>query len=108
VDGVGLDIVGKELEEETVPKVHRMAVLSNPANPGNVLALRNVKSTARSLGVQRLFLEARGPNEFEGAFAAMARERVGAFLVVPDAVFGLHRAQLRSLRPRAASRQCTA
>jgi hypothetical protein len=30
------------------------------------------------LGVQLQLLEARGPNEFDGAFAAMAKERVGA------------------------------
>jgi putative ABC transport system substrate-binding protein len=96
---VGLQVVGKELEllRETVPQAHRVAVLSNPANPGNVLALESVKSTASSLGVQLQFLEARGPNEFEAAFAAMARERAGALLVVPDAVFGLHRARLQNL-----------
>jgi putative ABC transport system substrate-binding protein len=96
---VGLEVVGKELEllKETVPKVRRVAVLSNPGNPGNVLAIGNVKIRARSLGVQLQFLEARGPNEFEGAFAAMARERAGALLVVPDAVFGLHRARLQDL-----------
>jgi ABC-type uncharacterized transport system substrate-binding protein len=73
---VGLDVVGKELEllKETVPKVRRVAVLSNPGNPGNVQALKNVKSTARSLGVELLFLEARGPNEFEGTFAARPRD----------------------------------
>ena len=94
---VGLDIVGKELEllKETVPNVRRVAVLSNPANPGNVLAITTVKTRARSLGVQLQLLEARGPNDFEGAFASMARERAGALLVVPDGVFGLHRAQLQ-------------
>jgi ABC-type uncharacterized transport system substrate-binding protein len=99
---VGLEIVGKELEllKETVPKVRRVAVLSNPGNPGNALAIRNVKITARSLGVQLHFLEARDHNEFEGAFAAMARERAGALLVVPDAVFGLHRARLQDLAAR--------
>jgi putative tryptophan/tyrosine transport system substrate-binding protein len=96
---VGLQVVGKELEllRETVPQARRVAVLSNPANPGNVLAIKSVKSTASSLGVQLQFLEARGPNEFEAAFAAMARERAGALLVVPDAVFGLHRARLQDL-----------
>jgi putative ABC transport system substrate-binding protein len=96
---VGLQVVGKELEllREIVPRARRVAVLSNPANPGNVLAIQSVKSTASALGVQLQFLEARGPNEFEAAFAAMARGRAGALLVVPDAVFGLYRARLQNL-----------
>ena len=96
---VGLDVVGKELEllKETVPNVRRVAVLSNPGNPGNTLSLENVKTRPRSLGVQLQMLEARGPNEFEAAFVAMARERAEAFLVIPDAVFGLHRVRLQDL-----------
>lgn len=96
---VGLEVVGKELEllKETVPNVRRVAVLSNPSNPGNVRALEVVKTTARPLGVQLQILEARGPNEFGAAFAAMARERAEALLVVPDAVFGFHRAPLQVL-----------
>jgi len=93
------EVVGKELEllKQTVPKVRRVAVLWNPANPGHALVIRHVKIVARALGVQLQSLEARGPNEFEGAFAAMARERAGALLVVPDAVFGLHRGRLQDL-----------
>jgi putative ABC transport system substrate-binding protein len=96
---VGLEVVGKELEllNETVPNARRVAVLSNPANPGNVRALETVKTRARALGVQLQILEARGPDEFEAAFAAMARERAQALLVVPDAVFGFHRAPLQAL-----------
>jgi putative ABC transport system substrate-binding protein len=42
-------------------------------------------------------LEARDPNEFDGAFAAMAKERVAALLVVADSLFLLHRARLADL-----------
>ena len=96
---VGMDTVGKQLEllKETVPKVRRVAVLSNPANPAHALALSIVKIAAQSLGVQFELLEARSPSEFEGAFAAMAKERVAALLVLTDGVFFLHRARLVSL-----------
>jgi putative ABC transport system substrate-binding protein len=47
--------------------------------------------------VQLQHLEVRGPSEFEGAFAAMAKERVGALLVVADAVFVFHRTRLADL-----------
>ncbi len=55
---------------------------------------------ARSLGVQLQLLEARGPNEFDGAFAAMAKERVGALLVVADSMLIAHRKRLADLAVR--------
>ncbi|HEU4371500.1 MAG TPA: ABC transporter substrate binding protein [Methylomirabilota bacterium] len=60
---VNLEFIGKgvELLKETVPTVRRVAVLANPANPGNVLAVRDVKAATRSSGVQLQLLEARGP-----------------------------------------------
>jgi putative tryptophan/tyrosine transport system substrate-binding protein len=77
---VGADVFGKDLEllKDIVPRVRRVAVLSNPDSPARPLTIRNVKDAARSLGVQLQLLEARGPEGFDGAFAAMAKERVGA------------------------------
>ena len=93
------ELVGKQLEQlkEIVPKVRRVAILSNPANPAHALSIREVKVAARSLGVQLQLLEARGPTEFDGAFATMAKERVGALLVAADPVFSLHRTRLADL-----------
>jgi putative ABC transport system substrate-binding protein len=98
----GLEIVTKQLEllKETVPKAHRVAILSNPANAYHQLAIREVSVAAGSLGVQLRLLEARGPNEFDGAFAAMAKERVGALLVVSDVIFNNHRTRLADLAAR--------
>ena len=98
----GLEIVAKQLVllKETVPKIRRVAVLSNPANAYHQLAIREVNVAARSLGVQLQLLEARGPNEFDGAFAAMAKERVGALLVLSDAVLNSHRTRLAELAAR--------
>jgi ABC-type uncharacterized transport system substrate-binding protein len=50
--------------------------------------------------MQLQLLEARSPAEFDGAFAAMAKERVAALVVVPDSMFQLHRAQLGDLAAR--------
>ena len=95
----GLEVVGKMLEllKEVVPKVSRVAVLSNPANRGHALALKEAETSARALGVRLQTLEARGPNEFHSAFAAMARERAGALFVLPDPIFFAHRTQLADL-----------
>jgi putative tryptophan/tyrosine transport system substrate-binding protein len=99
---VGLETVGKGLEllKETVPKLRRVAILSNPANPAQPLAIRDVKVAARSLGVQLQLLEARGPNDFDGAFAAMVKERVEALLVVADSMLGFYRTRLADLAAR--------
>ena len=96
---VGADIFGKDLEllKEVVPRVRRVAVLSNPDSPARPLTIRNIKDAARSLGLHLQLLEARGPEGFDSAFAAMAKERVGALLVVQDPAFIPHRARLVDL-----------
>src|SRR6266567_6599300 len=98
----GLELFAKQLEllKETVPKIRRVAILSNPDNAYHQLAIREVNVAARSLGVQLQLLEARGPNEFDGAFAAMAKERVGALLVLSDAMLNSHRTWLADLAAR--------
>ena len=99
---VGLETFGKQLEllKEAVPGIRRVAVLSNPANPGAALAISNLKVAALSLGVQLQLLEIRDPDQFDGAFAAMAKERAEALLVVSDAFFGVHGARLADLAAR--------
>jgi putative ABC transport system substrate-binding protein len=99
---VDVALVRKQLEllKEIVPKVRRVAILSNPANPFHAFVTRDVKGAARSLGVQLQLLEARGPTEFDGAFAAMVKERVGALVIVPDQMFQLHGTRLADLVAR--------
>ena len=102
VTGLSFDAgmeIGKGLEiiKETLPNSRRVAVLSNPANPGQPAAIKNVKAAARSLGVELRFLEAQGPDEFDGVFATMAKERVEALLVVTDSTFYIQRARLAEL-----------
>ena len=93
---VGPEIGGKRLEllKEAVPKVSRVAVLSNPANPSSVPYLEATKTAAGSLRVQLQMLEARGPDELESAFAAMTRERTDALFVLSDGMFFLHRTRI--------------
>jgi putative ABC transport system substrate-binding protein len=97
--GVGLETIDKSLEllTEMIPNVRQVAVLANPRNPSHSLAMERVKASARSLGLRLHLLEARGPDEFDRAFAAMTRERVAAVFVVSEAMFILHRARLAEL-----------
>jgi putative ABC transport system substrate-binding protein len=98
----GLEIVAKQLEllKEIVPQIRRLAILSNPTNAYHQLAIKEMNIAARSLGMQLQLLEARGPNEFDRAFEAMARERVGGLIVVSDAMLNAHRRELADLAAR--------
>jgi putative ABC transport system substrate-binding protein len=94
------ELAGKQLEllMKTAPKVSRVAVLWNPANAAwQVQMLRQTETAARALGLQRQLLEARGPDELEGAFAAMTRERANALLVQVDVIFALHAQRIADL-----------
>jgi putative ABC transport system substrate-binding protein len=96
---MGPDLVGKQLQllKEVVPKVSRVALLRNPANPASALGLREAEATARALGVRLQALEARNPQEIDSAFAAMTRERAGALVIFPDPIFGNQRRQIAEL-----------
>lgn len=52
-------VVGKQLEllREVVPQISRVAVLANPANPGNAPQLRQAEVVARALGMRLQPLE---------------------------------------------------
>jgi putative tryptophan/tyrosine transport system substrate-binding protein len=85
-------MVGKQLDllKQITPHASRLAILLNPANPGHPLARKEAKVAAHSLGVQLQAVEARGPADFDNAFAAMTRERAGALFVPWDGTFLLH------------------
>jgi putative ABC transport system substrate-binding protein len=93
------ELVGKQLEllKEVVPKISRVAVLGNPANPGTAPQLRAAKGAAQALGLRLQLVEARGPSEIDRAFAAMTRERAEAVLVLVDAMFGAQRERIAGL-----------
>jgi len=99
---VGPSIFGKDLDllREVVPQVQRVAVLSNPVGPAQPVTIRNIRVAAQALGLQLQLVEARGPEDFDDAFAAMTRERAGAVFVVTDPAFVAHRARLTDLAIR--------
>jgi putative tryptophan/tyrosine transport system substrate-binding protein len=74
-----------ELFKEIMPGLTDMGVLSNPANPFNEAIVPAMRLTAQALKLALHQFNARGPAEFEVAFAAMAVKRVGALVVLDDA-----------------------
>jgi putative ABC transport system substrate-binding protein len=83
---VGPEIYGKyiELLKETVPKLSRVAALSNPVNPANVLQLKETQSAASALGVTLLPFDVKRPDDIDGVFTAIKKQRVGALTVLTD------------------------
>jgi len=94
-----VDTAPKQLEllKEAFPKVVRVAVLSNPANPDSGPSIKGMEVAARSLGVQLRVVEVRDPTEFEKAFAAIRSERAGALMVLNDITFNTHRGRIVEL-----------
>ena len=86
-----------ELLKEAAPRASRVAVLSNPANPSHAGFRRETQAAAKLLKATLLFREVRDPNELEGAFAAVTKDRANALLVFPDAVAFVHRTRILDL-----------
>ncbi len=97
--GLQPEVVGKQLEflKAVLPTVSRVAVLWNPANPVAALMVREADVAAQALGVQLHLLEARGPDAFDSAFAAMTSAHAGALLILADPMFLQHRRRLAEL-----------
>ena len=83
-----------ELFKEAVPRASRVAILWNPVPPGAETYKKVVESAARKLGVALQSVEVRGRDEFEGAFAAMVRERANGLFVLADPVTFTARSQI--------------
>ena len=70
---VGPELAGKrqQLLKEMVPKVSRVALLWNPANPLEVMGLRDMQAAAAVVGLEILSIEVRGPEDYPAAFSAV-------------------------------------
>jgi putative ABC transport system substrate-binding protein len=87
--GAGPEIFGKDLEllRQLVPDIRHVAVLSNRVNPNHAAMISQVETAARSLGMDLLLLDARGPVDFDTAFAAMAKNTWPRYLFSGTDVF---------------------
>ena len=88
---------GLELLISAVPMVKRIAVLWNPDTPSHTPALKAVEEAGRTLRVQLQPVGVRTAAELEGAFAAMARARAQAVLVLGASLFLAERQRVADL-----------
>jgi putative ABC transport system substrate-binding protein len=96
------ELVGKQLQilKEVVPRVSRVALLTNPATGASAVQVQHAQESARALGVRLQPLEASRPIEIENAFEAMTTERAGAVIVLQDSMLLDHRTQIADLAAR--------
>jgi putative ABC transport system substrate-binding protein len=94
---LGPQLVAKRLQllRDVVPGLSRVAALWHP-NAYNERTMAGVLNefevAARTLGLQLQLVPAVGPDDFVGAFAAMAREHADALIVMPSPMlFGEYR-----------------
>jgi putative tryptophan/tyrosine transport system substrate-binding protein len=80
------DIAGKRLEllKELLPRLTRVAVLWNAANPYPAIVFKETQTAGRTLAIEIQSLEVRSPDDFDGAFAKARRQRPDALLDVED------------------------
>ena len=82
-----LDLVGKRIEilKEVMPRIGRIAVLSNQLHPGEPREYAVTREAADRLGIEVSYIPFKGVTEVESALAAALQSRADAGIVFPDA-----------------------
>ncbi len=96
-----------ELLKEAFPKVSRVAVLTNPANPEQEARVKETKVAAQGLRVQLQILEVREASAFDKAFLAITKEHSQALVPLGDPLIVSHRKQIVDFTARTGCRLCT-
>ena len=92
-----IDAKALEILKEVVPQSTRIGVLWNPTTPSQVPGLQSVKAAGERLGLALSIVSTATVEDFDAAFASMARENVGGVFVMPAPVTVSFRARLAEL-----------
>jgi putative ABC transport system substrate-binding protein len=89
LSAIAVDLSPKHLEllKTMMPKLARVAVLTNPGNSSHAAVAKNVEAAAKGFGMEVIAASAHTPVEIGSAFASAARARAGAVIVAGDAFF---------------------
>jgi putative tryptophan/tyrosine transport system substrate-binding protein len=85
-----------ELLRELVPGLQRLAILSDPASPGNMAETASVQAAARTAGLEPLVLAVRNADEIASAFDGL-KSRADALYCVPGPFAGTNRVRIITL-----------
>jgi putative ABC transport system substrate-binding protein len=86
MSSAGGEVTAKQLElmKEIVPRLSRVAVLSNRTTALHVTLLKELEAAARPLRVRLHPVDVRTPQDLESAFKAIAKERPEALIPLDD------------------------
>jgi putative ABC transport system substrate-binding protein len=86
------ELASKQLDitRELLPRLSRVGVLINVTNTLHVPQWRETQAAAGKAAIALVPLELDKAEQLEGAFAALAREKVDAVLVPGDVMFNVH------------------
>ena len=87
---------GKRLEllREVSPRLARVAILYPDKNPASILALEETRRWAKQLGIALESYGVHRKEDFEAAFAAIARNRPDALMTTADPLLTSHRREI--------------
>ena len=93
------ELSGKQLEllREAMPRLSRVSVLWNSANPANTPVMRETVIVSTRLGMKLDLVDLRAPDQIEDALATVVRHRADALLVMPESAFFAHAARINEV-----------
>jgi ABC-type uncharacterized transport system substrate-binding protein len=102
VSGFAAELSGKRLDliREMLPRVDRVAVLTNRANPATASVVRAIESAAQQLRLQLHVLKVQQPGELGPAFDTITRGRSDALILVSDPLLFGQRQRIIELAAR--------
>jgi putative ABC transport system substrate-binding protein len=86
-----------ELLKEAAPGTARLGVFRDPKNAAHATMWMAIQDACRTLGISATVRDARGPEAIDHAFSAMAADKVGAAIILPDPAFGANLRQIAGL-----------
>jgi putative tryptophan/tyrosine transport system substrate-binding protein len=87
------EIGGKVLEllKESTPRLSRAAILGTPGTVADEVYAKETEGPARALGVQLIRVRVQGPDDIDGAFRTITKERAnGLVMRLQPSLFSAH------------------
>ena len=87
---VGLSPKRLELLKQAIPNITRVIALWHPGGLGEhteTILLKETEAAAKALGIQVRFVEVRGSQDFDRAFATATKDGASALMVTPSPLF---------------------